>query len=112
MAPLNRMGASDTDISPTALHATYYAHRATAGLIVTEGASISREAVGWADTPGLWRPAQLRGAAGRPGLQTPGGGERPGSLVQTGVGGRHQGVWLGQRHHRNTTFTRSGSWPS
>ncbi len=54
MAPLTRMGVSNTDMSPTALHATYYAHRATAGLIVTEGASISREAVGWADTPGLW----------------------------------------------------------
>ena len=61
MSPLTRMRAANPGLVPTGLHAEYYAQRASAGLIISEGASISREAVGWADTPGLWSEEQLQG---------------------------------------------------
>ncbi len=61
MAPLTRMRARADDHVPTALQADYYAQRATAGLIVSEGIAISPEGFGWADTPGLWTPPQIRG---------------------------------------------------
>jgi N-ethylmaleimide reductase len=62
MAPLtrNRAGAGQV---PTALMATYYAQRASAGLIVTEATQISAEAQGYLDTPGIYNAAQ--GAAWR-----------------------------------------------
>ncbi|BCG01202.1 alkene reductase [Paraburkholderia sp. PGU19] len=61
MAPLTRMRAANAEFEPTALHAEYYAQRAAAGLIVSEGVFVSPEAVGWADVPGLWSDAQVRG---------------------------------------------------
>ena len=61
MAPLTRCRATDPDLAPTDLHARYYAQRASAGLIITEGTWISRDAVGWHDVPGLFTDAQVRG---------------------------------------------------
>ena len=61
MAPLTRMRAGPNDHVPTTLQAEYYAQRATAGLIVSEGVAISPDGFGWADTPGLWSEEQLRG---------------------------------------------------
>jgi N-ethylmaleimide reductase len=61
MAPLTRMRAGSEDHVPTALQAEYYAQRATAGLIVSEGIAISPDGFGWADTPGLWSDEQVRG---------------------------------------------------
>jgi N-ethylmaleimide reductase len=61
MAPLTRMRATSDDHVPTALQAEYYAQRATAGLIVTEGTAISPNGFGWVDTPGLWTEEQIRG---------------------------------------------------
>lgn len=61
MAPLTRMRASSHDHVPTDLQAEYYAQRASAGLIVTEATAISPDGFGWADTPGLWTAAQVRG---------------------------------------------------
>jgi N-ethylmaleimide reductase len=46
---------------PTALNATYYAQRATAGLIVTESTAISARGVGWHNTPGIYTAAQISG---------------------------------------------------
>jgi N-ethylmaleimide reductase len=63
MAPLTRCRATDADLAPNALHAEYYAQRASAGLIITEGIWISRDAVGWRDVPGLFTEAQVRGWA-------------------------------------------------
>jgi 2,4-dienoyl-CoA reductase-like NADH-dependent reductase (Old Yellow Enzyme family) len=37
MAPMTRSRATNPDLAPTELHAQYYAQRASAGLIVTEG---------------------------------------------------------------------------
>jgi N-ethylmaleimide reductase len=61
MAPLTRMRARSDDQVPATLQAEYYAQRATAGLIVTEGVAISPEGFGWANTPGLWTDEQVRG---------------------------------------------------
>lgn len=61
MAPLTRMRAANPELVPTGVHADYYAQRASAGLIVSEGVFVSPGAVGWANVPGLWSEAQVRG---------------------------------------------------
>jgi len=53
MAPLTR-GRSTRDHVPTELMATYYAQRASAGLIITEATGISVEGSGWPYAGGLW----------------------------------------------------------
>ncbi|RKT25658.1 N-ethylmaleimide reductase [Paraburkholderia sp. RAU2J] len=60
MAPLtrNRAGAG---LTPGALAATYYAQRASAGLIITEATQVSAQAQGYQDTPGLYTPEQIAG---------------------------------------------------
>ena len=60
MAPLTR-GRSTRDHVPTAIMADYYAQRAGAGLIISEGTGISREGLGWPYAPGLWTEAQVEG---------------------------------------------------
>jgi N-ethylmaleimide reductase len=60
MAPLTRCRATNPDLLPTELHVRYYGQRASAGLIITEGTWISRDAVGWHDVPGLFNDAQVR----------------------------------------------------
>ena len=61
MAPLTRCRATNPDLVPTDLHVRYYAQRASAGLIITEGTWVSRDAIGWHDVPGLFTGAQVRG---------------------------------------------------
>jgi len=60
MAPLtrNRAGAGNV---PTPLAATYYAQRASAGLIITEATQISPQGVGYPGTPGIHTDAQVEG---------------------------------------------------
>ena len=41
--------------------AEYYAQRASAGLIITEGSQVSPEAVGYIHTPGIYSPEQVEG---------------------------------------------------
>ncbi|MBU6469200.1 MAG: alkene reductase [Gammaproteobacteria bacterium] len=60
MAPLTRSRAYNRDRAPTELHAQYYAQRASAGLIVTEGSQISPQGVGYVYTPGIHTAAQIR----------------------------------------------------
>jgi len=60
MAPLTRSRA-DRDAVIQPITGTYYAQRATAGLIISEATNISPQAVGYALTPGLWSEAQTRG---------------------------------------------------
>jgi N-ethylmaleimide reductase len=64
MAPLTRMRAVNPGHVPSELHVEYYAQRASAGLIIGECTEISRDAYGWADTPGLWNAEQVRGWRG------------------------------------------------
>jgi N-ethylmaleimide reductase len=58
MAPLtrNRAGAGNV---PQAMHAEYYAQRASAGLIVTEATQVSPQGVGYPGTPGIHTPEQI-----------------------------------------------------
>ena len=60
MAPLTRSRADDAGV-PGELQATYYAQRASAGLIVTEATNISAQGKGYIRTPGIWSPAQVEG---------------------------------------------------
>jgi N-ethylmaleimide reductase len=84
MAPLTRMRASNPGLIPTELHAEYYAQRATAGLIVTEGIFVSPASVGWARVPGLWTREQVRGWQGVTGAVHDRGGRIFAQLWHTG----------------------------
>ncbi len=59
MAPLTRNRA-DADGVPSELAATYYAQRASAGLIVTEATQISPMGKGYLNTPGIHSTEQVR----------------------------------------------------
>ena len=59
MAPLTRNRA-DADGVPGELAATYYAQRASAGLIVTEATQISLMGKGYFNTPGIHSREQVR----------------------------------------------------
>ena len=63
MAPMTRNRAVQNN-TPNALIATYYAQRAAAGLIVTEGTSPSPNGVGYPRIPGLYNDAQVQGWRG------------------------------------------------
>ncbi len=60
MSPMTRSRAIDANV-PNALMAEYYAQRAAAGLIVTEGTSPSPNGLGYARIPGLFNAAQVKG---------------------------------------------------
>jgi N-ethylmaleimide reductase len=57
MAPLTRMRAVAGDV-PNPLAKTYYAQRASAGLIITEATQISHLGKGYPGTPGIYSPEQ------------------------------------------------------
>ncbi|XVQ09580.1 alkene reductase [Spirillospora sp. CA-255316] len=58
MPPLTRNRADRGDM-PTDLMALYYAQRAGAGLLIVEGSPISREAVAYPGTPGIYNAEQV-----------------------------------------------------
>ncbi|MEE1784582.1 alkene reductase [Streptomyces sp. SP17BM10] len=59
MAPMTRSRAYRPGAEPTELMATYYAQRATAGLIITEGIQPSAVGQGYPNTPGLHSAGQV-----------------------------------------------------
>lgn len=61
MAPMTRGRAANEGNVADGLQAEYYAQRATAGLIITEGTSVSKEAVGVPNVPGIYSPEQVEG---------------------------------------------------
>ena len=61
MAPLTRMRSSQPGNVPNALMATYYAQRASAGLIISEASQISQQGQGYPGTPGCYSPEQAEG---------------------------------------------------
>jgi N-ethylmaleimide reductase len=63
MAPMTRNRAGRGN-APGALNATYYAQRASAGLIVTEATQISPQGVGYPGTPGIHSAEQIAGWKG------------------------------------------------
>lgn len=60
MAPLTRMRAGAGNV-PTAMNAEYYAQRASAGLIISEGTAISPDAHGFPSAPGIYTAEQIVG---------------------------------------------------
>lgn len=60
MAPMTR-ARSGSDRIPNKLMAKYYTQRANAGLIITEATSISPQANGWQNSPGIYTPEQVAG---------------------------------------------------
>ncbi len=60
MAPMTRNRAGEGNV-PSASSATYYAQRASAGLIVTEGTQVSPQGVGYPGTPGVHEDAHVEG---------------------------------------------------
>jgi N-ethylmaleimide reductase len=61
MAPMTRNRAGQPGNVPQPINALYYAQRASAGLIITEGSPISEMAHGYPGTPGIHNPAQVAG---------------------------------------------------
>ncbi len=59
MAPLTRGRSTSDHIAHSDLKAAYYAQRASAGLLISEGTGISREGLGWPFAPGVWTEAQV-----------------------------------------------------
>jgi len=60
MSPMTRSRAYGPGATPTELMATYYAQRAGAGLIITEGIQPSVIGQGYPDTPGLHSAEQVQ----------------------------------------------------
>jgi len=60
MAPMTRNRAAAGNV-PTEINATYYAQRATAGLIITEATQVSPQGVGYPGTPGIHTDDQVAG---------------------------------------------------
>ncbi|NER11295.1 N-ethylmaleimide reductase [Muriicola jejuensis] len=62
MAPMTRSRAANDENKATAdLQGRYYAQRASAGLIITEGSQVSERAVGYINTPGIHSRVQVEG---------------------------------------------------
>ena len=61
MSPMTRNRGDNPDNVATELVAEYYAQRASAGLIISEGTFVSRQAVGFINVPGMYSPAQVAG---------------------------------------------------
>ena len=60
MSPMTRSRALDGNV-PSSLAATYYAQRASAGLIITEATQVSPQGVGYIRTPGIHSAEQVAG---------------------------------------------------
>jgi len=60
MAPMTRSMAGE-GLVPTTAMAEYYARRAGAGLLITEGAIVRADGQGYPDVPGIFAPAQVEG---------------------------------------------------
>ena len=60
MAPMTRSRAGESRI-PNALMAEYYSQRASAGLIITEATTISPQANGWNQSPGIYTDEMVAG---------------------------------------------------
>jgi N-ethylmaleimide reductase len=61
MASLTRGRATNPGLIPTPLMATYYAQRASAGLILSEGTWVSAKSIGFINVPGIYTQEQVAG---------------------------------------------------
>jgi N-ethylmaleimide reductase len=62
MAPMTRSRAGERRV-PNDLMKEYYEQRVSSGLIITEATSISKQAIGWVENPGIYNEAQCEGWA-------------------------------------------------
>ncbi|XZE51450.1 alkene reductase [Planctomycetaceae bacterium SH139] len=60
LAPMTRARAGEERV-PNELMAEYYQQRATAGLVITEATTISPQANGWNESPGIYREEMVAG---------------------------------------------------
>ena len=60
MAPMTR-GRSGLSRVPNALNGSYYVQRSSAGLMISEGVTISPQAEGWNGNPGIYTDAMIAG---------------------------------------------------
>jgi N-ethylmaleimide reductase len=58
MAPMTRARAGEERL-PNSLMAEYYAQRASAGLIISEATVISKQGIGWRNSPGIYSDEQI-----------------------------------------------------
>ncbi len=61
MASLTRGRATNTGLVPTPLMAEYYAQRASAGLILSEGTWVNPQSIGFINVPGIYTREQVEG---------------------------------------------------
>lgn len=61
MAPMTRSRADNPGNIPNDIMVEYYRQRSSAGLIITEGSQISKRAVGYINTPGIYSDEQVEG---------------------------------------------------
>lgn len=61
MAAMTRLRADPKTDVPNDLHVEYYTQRATAGLLISEGAPISKESIGVQGAASLYTPEQVKG---------------------------------------------------
>src|ERR1700722_19838924 len=60
LSPMTR-GRAGAARLPNRLMAEYYAQRSSAGLLITEGVTISEEANGWSESPGIYTDEMVEG---------------------------------------------------
>jgi len=60
MAPMTR-GRAGKERVPNDLMAEYYFQRASAGLLITEATVISKQGIGWIDSPGIFTDVMVEG---------------------------------------------------
>ena len=65
MAPLTRTRAENRGKIPNELMTEYYAQRAGAGLIITEGTFVSEQGQGWYGAPGVYNAEQAAAVEAR-----------------------------------------------
>ncbi len=61
LAPMTRSRAKNPGNVPTDSVVKYYVQRASAGLLITEGSQVSKQGVGYIDTPGIHSAEQVAG---------------------------------------------------
>jgi N-ethylmaleimide reductase len=61
MASMTRGRATNEGLVPTPLMAEYYAQRASAGLILSEGTWVSSKSIGFINVPGIYEERQIEG---------------------------------------------------
>ena len=60
LAPMTR-GRAGTERVPNDLMAEYYYQRSSAGLLITEATVISKQGIGWIDSPGIFTEEMVAG---------------------------------------------------